>query len=332
MRLFHAVAGGNLALVKRLVRLGADINARDYTASSSIHIAAARNYDEIVLYMIELGADIDCMDKFGNTPMDVAMAKGHCSMAGILQKAGTRRSRSTAENIMKRNFPADVASAMMQSGSVAPTTKQSVSVFFSDIYNYAALRGSLEPLVMVDLLDRLFSKLDVLARHHSVERIDAIDGCYIAAANFSTPHSDHALRLARFAVDAVSAASATLIDERRPELGTVRLLAGLHCGAVCGSMLGSHGGLKYTLVGDAVNVASRMESHGAAGAVQCSGAFGAAVGAQGRGSEELVLVAREGGVAVKGRGHMEAWWLERAAKRHPEAEDLCPAGPARCGS
>ena len=75
-------------------------------------------------------------------------------------------------------------------------------------------------------------------------------------------------------------------------------------------MVGAHGGCKHTLHGDAVNVASRMQSHGAAGAVQCSAGAAALIEAQGgiRGGG-LRLTRREGGVEAKGLGRMAAFWL-----------------------
>ena len=106
----------------------------------------------------------------------------------------------------------------------------------------------------------------------------------------------------------------------------------MHCGAVCGSVVGALGGRKYTLLGDAVNVASRMESHGAAGAVQCSAASAAQIEAQGGGGRKLGLVARDGGVEVKGRGHMAAFWLHPSAAAGTEKSNTDgnarPAGPA----
>ncbi len=129
----------------------------------------------------------------------------------------------------------------------------------------------MDPVTLCRMLERLFGKSDKLAAIHGIQRVDIIDGCYIAASNFSADQAcDHAVRLARFALDAITAAADNLTDEQRPALGPIRLLAGMHCGTVCGSVVGTHGGRKYTLLGDAVNVASRMQSHGAAGAVQCS--------------------------------------------------------------
>ena len=76
--------------------------------------------------------------------------------------------------------------------------------------------------------------------------------------------------------------------------------------------MGAHGGRKHTLHGDAVNVASRMESHGAAGAVQCSAAAAALIEAQRGPAAGLRLARREGGVAVRSLGQMRTFWLEKS--------------------
>jgi guanylate cyclase len=218
-----------------------------------------------------------------------------------------------------------VAAAMMQGKTVPRVCKHDVSIFFANIVGYNSLRGAMDPATLIDMLERLFSRFDRLAKVHGVERVDVIDGCYIAAANFSADQaSDHAVRLARFALDAVVAAGATALDEQRLELGSVQILAGMHCGVVCGSVVGAHGGRKYTLHGDAVNVASRMESHGTAGAVQCSAASAARIEEQGGcDGAGLRLAPRDGGVDVKGRGHMSAFWLSCAPRR----ASCCPLGP-----
>ena len=113
--------------------------------------------------------------------------------------------------------------------------------------------------------------------------------------------------------------------------------------------MGAHGGRKHTLHGDAVNVASRMESHGAAGAVQCSAAAAALIEAQG-GASGLRLTEREGGVEVKSLGRVRTCWVSASAllrkvQAHPDlilncdlnrvtgaAEAACPCGPAGSGS
>jgi class 3 adenylate cyclase len=336
LQLFASVAKDDLPRMMSLIQEGADVHARDYNDSTPLHVAAAMNLLSIARHLIDAGAYIESKDACGRTPLDIAMQRKNQPIITALTRAGAQpqqpsrcvssvsiRRCSTAKNVILAHFPASVAAAIMQGQAVPPVCKRDVSIFFSNIVDYTSLRGAMDPIRLCGMLERLFSKLDRLAEAHGVQRVDAIDGCYMAAANFSADQaSDHAVRLARFALDAVAAAGATALDEERPELGAVRVLAGMHCGEVCGSVVGAHGGRKHTLHGDAVNVASRMQSHGAAGAVQCSAAAAARIEAQGGcGGGGLRLGPRDGGVDVKGRGHMAAFWLGGAR---------LPAGPA-CG-
>ena len=86
---------------------------------------------------------------------------------------------------------------------------------------------------VTDMLKRLFGALDELACQHGIEKVDMIGDAYIATCNFIESHgtsvaclltaygntdeprlaeTDHALRVARFAVAAMAAGRATLID------------------------------------------------------------------------------------------------------------------------
>ena len=214
--LFHAVGKGNADLVCRFIQNGADPNARDYNYCTPIHVAAARNLEDIVLYLIEISADLNCKDACGNSALDVAISKNHSSVAAVLQQAGAKQSPpcviryGSPERILNRHFPMDIACAMTQSCKTAPIQKQRVSIFFSDILDYSVLRSRMDPVVLSKLLERLFTKFDLLAHQYRVQRIDANDGCYMAATNFSRPQTgDHALRLARFALAAAAAAAHT---------------------------------------------------------------------------------------------------------------------------
>ena len=294
--LIRAAARGSLDHVLRAVQAGANINALDYNNHTALHIARSSKHVDLADELEKLGAIAD-------------LQVDECSTNTDPKCLSTRR--ENAVNFLMSSFPASVASKLMRNQHAASVCRPCVSIVFLDVAGYSQLRGACAPAV-VCMLERLWGALDALAAEHGVERIDAFDGCYMAAANCSVPQpADHAARAARFAAVAVAATAAVPVDTGRPELGCVRLMGGMHCGAVCGSVVGAHGGHKHTLHGDAVNVASRMQSHGAAGAVQCLAAGAALIALQRRRADGDAAGGRRGGegagadadgLGVRGRG------------------------------
>jgi class 3 adenylate cyclase len=174
-----------------------------------------------------------------------------------------------------------------------------------------------------EMLERLFDRLDRLADRYGVYKLDTIGDAYLCATNIvacatnivADQSADHALALARFAVAAAAAAAATPVDSADPARGAVPLRVGLHSGPCMACVVGRRNP-KYTLLGDTVNVASRMESTSAPGRVQCSASTAkliraqAAAAAAGAGDEGAVVLEARGIVEVKGKGPMETYWVE----------------------
>ena len=161
------------------------------------------------------------------------------------------------------------------------------------------------------MLDRWFDTLDGLADSHGVHKLETIGDAFLAATNLLAPQPDHAARMARFALSAAAAARRTLVDEKNPSLGALEIRAGLNSGPCMAAVIGRRNP-KYTLFGDTVNVASRMESTSVPGRVQCTRRTAELARAQ---DPSLRLVER-GQVEVKGKGAMRTYWVE-------------PGGPAR---
>jgi guanylate cyclase len=163
-------------------------------------------------------------------------------------------------------------------------------VLFADVVGFTT-RAEDEPAEeTVAMLDRLFTAFDGLAAEMGLEKIKTIGDCYMVAAGVPTPRPDHAQALARMALDMLDVS----------DLG-LELRVGINSGPVVAGVIGRKRFL-YDLWGDAVNTASRMESHGAPGRVQIT-----------RATYELVAGAFEceprGTIDVKGKGEVEVWYL-----------------------
>ena len=137
----------------------------------------------------------------------------------------------------------------------------SASILFADVVDFTPRSEHLAPAEVVGLLDHLFSHFDELAERYGLEKIKTIGDCYMVAAGVPTPRPDHARALALMALDMVEAMRSS---DEVGHLG-LELRVGINSGPVVAGVIGRKRFL-YDLWGDAVNTASRMESHGTPGA------------------------------------------------------------------
>jgi class 3 adenylate cyclase len=126
----------------------------------------------------------------------------------------------------------------------------------------------------------------------------------MAVTNLHKDQDDHASRLAKFSIAAVKAANETLIDTYDPAKGFVQIRVGFHSGPIVADVVGSRSP-KYSLFGDTVNTAARMESNSLPGRIQCSARTADIIKTE---DPSLPLVAR-GKIHVKGKGEMFTYWV-----------------------
>ena len=169
------------------------------------------------------------------------------------------------------------------------------------------LTGLMAPADFVHVLDDLFRQLDGLCEAHGVEKIKTIGGTFMAVVGAPTQRFNHAEAAAGFALAARDLVEAFAASAGLP----LQVRAGLASGPVVGGVIGRRK-LAFDIWGDTVNMASRMQSTGAAGQVQVSAATADLLG------DAIPLQAR-GPVQVKGIGEVQTWFL--APRALGEARD-----------
>jgi adenylate cyclase len=221
---------------------------------------------------------------------------------------GLRSAQERAESLLLNILPGSIAERLKDSPKTIADQFPAASVLFADVVDFTPRSTGLTAAEVVGLLDRLFSHFDALADRYGLEKIKTIGDAYMVASGVPQPRPDHARALALLALDMVAA---TRSNGAVADLD-LALRIGINSGPVVAGVIGRKRFL-YDLWGDAVNTASRMESHGTADRIQITRATYELI------KDEFVCEYR-GTVDVKGKGEIETWYL--MAERDGASEPL----------
>jgi adenylate cyclase len=162
--------------------------------------------------------------------------------------------------------PRDLVRAMLESGQEATLQGQTreMTVYFSDIAGMTSIAENMAPDHLVQLLSRYFDEMTqvVEAQGGTVDKFigDAIMAFWGAPA----PTADHAARACETALRSqrrlVELRAELRAASDTPALANIRARIGIATGDVLVGNVGSHDRFNYTVMGDTVNVASRLES------------------------------------------------------------------------
>lgn len=202
-----------------------------------------------------------------------------------------------SERLLLNVLPKPIADRLKDDSEIIADNFPEATVLFSDLVGFTKMSAGLPPERLVQLLNEIFSAFDDLARQHGLEKIKTIGDGYMAAAGVPRPRPDHAEAAAEMALSMV----AFLEHFNRGRESPLGIRIGLHTGPVVAGVIGKSK-FSYDLWGDAVNTASRMESHGLDNRIQVSQPT------YERLQDRFCLVER-GPLEVKGKGRMNTWFL-----------------------
>ena len=214
--------------------------------------------------------------------------------AEAVMEAQYERSETLLENML----PASIAERLKEPGrGVIADKYDDASVLFADIVGFTERASGTPPADLVRFLDRLYGAFDALVDKHGLEKIKVSGDSYMVVSGVPRPRPDHARALAEFALDIANVAAGLKDPHGEP----IPLRVGMACGPVVAGVVGSRR-FFYDVWGDAVNVASRMESTDSVGRIQVPEAMYARL------KDECVLQER-GSIDIKGKGPMRTWYL-----------------------
>lgn len=168
---------------------------------------------------------------------------------------------------------------------------------FADLVGFTSLSTKLQPIELVNLLNEIFSAFDQLVEELGLEKIKTIGDAYMVAGGLPIPRKDHAETIADLALTMLN-----VMEQFEFNLNEeLQIRIGINTGIVVAGVIGKKKFI-YDLWGDAVNVASRMESHGIPGQIQVTEATYQSL-------KHKYLFEKREPIHVKGKGQMTTYFL-----------------------
>ena len=183
----------------------------------------------------------------------IAALAVHRARNVVRAHAAAEAERARIQGIFGRYVPAQVAEQLIHAGQLAPQQREA-SIIFADIEGFTQLAESLPPSHVIALLNSFFSAVTAIIDEWGGVVVNHVGDALIAAFNAPLPTDAHSAR----AVDAVRAVR-SLVSDREFEGHRLRLRIGVATGPVAAGAVGSAERQTYTLYGDTVNLAQRLE-------------------------------------------------------------------------
>jgi guanylate cyclase len=201
-----------------------------------------------------------------------------------------------SETLLLNILPREIVDILKHGPRTIADHYEDASILFADVVDFTPLSASMTPTELVEMLNEVFSHFDLLAEKFGLEKIKTIGDCYMVASGVPRPRDDHAQALIAMALE-----MRDYVNEHQFSGRKLTFRIGLNSGPVVAGVIGRKKFI-YDLWGDAVNTASRMESHGQGGFIQIT-----------RATYELVkddfVCESHGMMKVKGKGEMEVWFV-----------------------
>ncbi len=168
-----------------------------------------------------------------------------------------------SEMLLLNILPREISETLKAGPRTIAEQFDEASILFADVVDFTPMAAGMTPLGLVELLNEVFQCFDALVEQYDLEKIKTIGDCYMVAAGRAAAARRPCQRAGR--------SSRSTCRPRSPSapFGGRRLAfrIGINSGPVVAGVIGRKKFI-YDLWGEAVNLASRMESQGQAGAIQ----------------------------------------------------------------
>lgn len=179
-----------------------------------------------------------------------------------------KKEKRRSEKLLLNILPKETAKELKQYGKVTAKKFESITVLFTDFKDFTQHAENLAPEVLVESVDFYFSKFDAIIASHGLEKIKTIGDAYMCAGGLHRHNTNQAKEMVHAAKEIIAFVEEAKGNNSENKI-RFEIRIGIHTGPVVAGVVGTHK-FAYDIWGDAVNVASRMESNSEPGKINIS--------------------------------------------------------------
>ena len=280
-----------------------------HPSSDSTHLMVAEGIrSSLTCPLISVGKPVGFMffsslapDTYKGLHVDVfKLIAGHLSV--VVEKSNLYQQileeKEKSERLLLNVMPARIAARLRSGAKSVAESLPEVNILFVDIVGFTEFAGRYPPERVVHLLENVFAPLDRLCVLHGVEKIKTSGDQYmVMSGQPDSGDGDPLRRLAEFALEALSAVEVM----RYPDGELVKIRIGMHTGPAIAGVI-DQTKFAYDVWGNAVNIASRMESNGEPGRIHVTGEIHERL-------QGAFLFEPRGAIEIKGMGLRKTYYL-----------------------
>ncbi len=220
----------------------------------------------------------------------------------VAEKKEVEKQKQRSDELLLNILPSEVAEELKEKGIAEAKQFDAVTVMFTDFKDFTQIAEKLSPKELVSQIHTYFKAFDEIIGKYNIEKIKTIGDSYMAAGGLPVPNKTHAIDVIMAALEIQQFMEAHYSLSKIGKFSGARI--GIHTGPVVAGIVGVKK-FAYDTWGDTVNIASRMETSGAIGKVNISGATYELV------KDKFRCVPR-GKVKAKNKGEIDMYFVEAA--------------------
>ncbi|MDM8561218.1 adenylate/guanylate cyclase domain-containing protein, partial [Candidatus Parabeggiatoa sp. HSG14] len=206
--------------------------------------------------------------------------------------------KEKSDKLLLNVLPIKVANDLKEKGKTKPESFDNVTTYFSDIVGFTNLSSQMEPKILIDELNNIFTAFDNIIEKHQCERIKTIGDAYLCVCGMPEKNPHHAENVIKSAIEIIK----YLRQRNQNSEVQWEIRIGIHTGSVVGGIVGIKKYI-YDVFGDTINTTSRMEANSESMKINISETTYQLV-------KDKFKIVERGMKLVKGKGNMKMYFID----------------------